>query len=1178
MSAFPSPREYMRSRRPEQFSDSSQENDRALDRTMLEFHLGTLNDRRQDGAFETFARRLCEKEICPNLLPHSGSDAGGDSKVDTETYPVSPKLAAAWYVGTPGHPDGERWAFAFSTQKTWRAKVRADVKKIVATGRGYTKIFFASSESIRDKDRSAVEDKLRTKYGVDVRILERQWILDRVFAGKHEALAIDELQMSVRLKPTFRRGPNDTGRQQEMEALEKRIVTAISESQQSAAIVWDAIKVAVLAGQSERPRTQVDGLFERARRLAREVGIPHQEIEALYQRAWTTYWYYEDFATFEHLYSQVEERVRGTDNVHELGRLFTLWTMLNAAVSRKHIEADVARLAERTMTIRSELQRIGSDKTRASAALEARTSLVMVDLAASPSTTTPEVAFERLRDIALAAVGLAGYPLKHLKRMIVDLGDGPALPGYDALYETIVDVTTKHDGDVAGGRLLLRRGAQQFEKGKTYDAIRSLGRALSQLYKYETRHDIVRALVLCGLAYEKVDLLWAARGSIVTAAGLAFQELWSRKQVTLEQAECLKQMKWIELRLGRLPHTLAWHELDRGVRASLAARGVAPKDLADGDQEYDAILGLLFLRAQPETLASLTRLPDRLAELDLNSARIALLYGLGHEQEIAEAIEQQQIGPVTDYFLRWRDIEVDAALPDGPLVLTEPRVTLSATVLGCRILCTVDNRSPCVELAESLLAVVQSLLATAFQDGVAASEPELLVDIRSGEVDGDSPFSFALSDDDSTPHLAITSRSFDAHRMEPEQQAQVKSWLSDLIPHLLARVVVLPDPERTLPKLFGDERASDRAVNFTSSFVSLGSVMGDGDRLSLTSWTQDGPEYQLRRTRRWDALLPAAVASASLPTREVAPDPFARESTAHGDIQVLSPVSTTLWDKAGWNGAAFYVPPVLDGPPGMALMFTERDAALRAFAELRKAFDLADARGRFRVAIIRGVSKAHPTWYRISIGPRTNALEPRPGGFVIVRYRSLTATPPTTENLDRFLQRYERVGKYVLGAAVVTPRNGELESHFENAILMRDLTLRNAWEIGRDDPDMAAIFADDNPMIPPDTANPPVVELIAWKKGEEGPEDRHARMKSHSSPHGRPASRRHWVAHRRTPRSKSGSHLWPRPRPRASWGPSSRPRAGPRLSQVSGDSRAEVTPAAGKLGTNLSATRLIWRQ
>ena len=40
------------------------------------------------------------------------------------------------------------------------------------------------------------------------------------------------------------------------------------------------------------------------------------------------------------------------------------------------------------------------------------------------------------------------------------------------------------------------------------------------------------------------------------------------------------------------------------------------------------------------------------------------------------------------------------------------------------------------------------------------------------------------------------------------------------------------------------------------------------------------------------------------------------------------------------------------------------------------------------------------------------------------------------------------------------------------------------WEIGRHDPDMAAIFADDDPLVPPDEASAPVVELLAWKRAK----------------------------------------------------------------------------------------------
>src|SRR6266446_1250336 len=88
-----SPRNFLRARRPEKFSDSIY-------------------------------------EIAPNLLPHTGPSGGGDSKVDSETYPVADELAQAWYHGEPGS-SSERWAFAFSANLRAPVLLRADVEKLV---------------------------------------------------------------------------------------------------------------------------------------------------------------------------------------------------------------------------------------------------------------------------------------------------------------------------------------------------------------------------------------------------------------------------------------------------------------------------------------------------------------------------------------------------------------------------------------------------------------------------------------------------------------------------------------------------------------------------------------------------------------------------------------------------------------------------------------------------------------------------------------------------------------------------------------------------------------------------------------------------------------------------------------------------------------------------------------
>jgi hypothetical protein len=153
----------------------------------------------------------------PQPIATDRPNGGGDSKVDSETYPVADSLALAWYTGIGREAASERWAFAFSAKKKWRDKLQTDIAKIAATGRGYTKAFFVTNQFVPGKFRAAVEDALRMEHGLDVRVLDRTWILNTVFGHKHHDLAIRELNLTVPTVAQKRTGPADTRRVQEME-------------------------------------------------------------------------------------------------------------------------------------------------------------------------------------------------------------------------------------------------------------------------------------------------------------------------------------------------------------------------------------------------------------------------------------------------------------------------------------------------------------------------------------------------------------------------------------------------------------------------------------------------------------------------------------------------------------------------------------------------------------------------------------------------------------------------------------------------------------------------------------------------------------------------------------------------------------------------------------------------
>src|SRR5438093_13083950 len=84
--ALAKPSAFYRHIHPELFSDSKTTKKFVLTKALLEFHLDQLTVNKNEYEFEEFCLRLAEREICSNLLQHTGLVGGGDSKVDASTH------------------------------------------------------------------------------------------------------------------------------------------------------------------------------------------------------------------------------------------------------------------------------------------------------------------------------------------------------------------------------------------------------------------------------------------------------------------------------------------------------------------------------------------------------------------------------------------------------------------------------------------------------------------------------------------------------------------------------------------------------------------------------------------------------------------------------------------------------------------------------------------------------------------------------------------------------------------------------------------------------------------------------------------------------------------------------------------------------------------------------------
>jgi len=457
------PVDFMRTRHPDLFSDTRIEAVARLPQATFEHHIDTITNRKQEYLFEHLCRKISERELCPNLRPQTGPTGGGDSKVDSETYPVAAEIAERWWVGTPS-AGSERWAFAFSAKRQWTAKVRSDVEKIKSTPREYTLIYFLTNQYAIDRTRSALEDELSNEANVPVRILDRAWLIEKVY-NSDDTLFEDYLSaIGIEDVPRVDRnhlGPQDTSKLDQLEVLDRQVANPDRYRGARYQLVEDCLRSAILARGLERDRSEVDARFLQAERFAQQSDFRPQLLRIAYNRAWTAFWWHQDYTDFLALYSVVESRIDGSDP-NDIDLLVNLWLLIIPSILAGHFDEDDSHVSSRMTHLRSLLTSIMSDSNRPNSALQARTSLTLINMVqAQYSGDKGEIlnGVSELAGIVDDATGLGSYSLEHLYRLVEELGEHIDGPEFDDLYDKLIATLGDQRSDGEAGIAYAKRAS-----------------------------------------------------------------------------------------------------------------------------------------------------------------------------------------------------------------------------------------------------------------------------------------------------------------------------------------------------------------------------------------------------------------------------------------------------------------------------------------------------------------------------------------------------------------------------------------------------------------------------------------------------------------------------------------------------------------------------------------------
>lgn len=1031
---------YYRSLRSYLFSDTEIIYETKLTREVFELKLQQLSQDKKQSEFENFALTVAARLITPNIKPQTGPDGGGDGKVDGETYPVDKAISDKWWV-TDGCTGDQRWAIAISVQKTWGTKVEGDVKKVVETGRGYTRMLFFTNQKIKSSTRLAKEDALKQQYGITVSIFDGTWLSFAVFEQGCMDLAVEKLNFSDEYrKKTVVVGPNDKERAEELKKLEDGFLTR-SIIGLDTQYVEELLETCLLSRGLAKSRVETEGRFIRALREAKEHGSPIQTFNIIYNHAWTSFFWFNDVdATYED-YLKLKEYVTEHLSVHTIERLTNILTNLENVLPIGLFKPE---------KFKTEVEFIKTFREKSDLSLPCQ---LFLDIYISEHRLFQLVrgkkdVTEEIKTLTALLEKSANYPdiSFDAQAQIIDMV-GQVIPDneeFEHLVDRMAEISSARESEVKGATLHFNRAQALMHNEKYVAAVKHLGHCIYSFLKEGHEEEYIKSCGYMGIALYEMSLPYSAEAYLVKSASVLVREFYTKGTIPHLLLTILSKLCQIELLLGRLVMYLNWRELlfviAKNDQEFETQEFVGRDTLEDGS--WCCHLAMADI-SKPEV----TILPDIFERCDMPLSANYLKYALGYKDEV----DAQFSDLIKDDWTKLlRDQPIHEQFLDELNVATEGWVTLNTLAHNCRFYVTYDNSIKNQLVAETFLASVETFLATFVDFELVILHPEIHITIEETKE--------VSSLDRGATNMDYIIR---VNHETLDDKAYWGCFASFLGFFMSCSTVSKEDVEALLTERQAKEKIIDRVSALMQLNKSVYFVLGDKFKYAISQW-QSGTD------RNYPCV---AVAEAVEKTPQ-------RKNPQQNMLVYTVSSNMEWWNKAKWKGVGFIFDRMMKDPPTLALMFRNVEEGKKIVDEWRR--NLAAGKPGVEVQLIKGIDKKHPTWYRVCLAPVITATKKDAGRYMAVMCRKHTMTPDNTQNIDTFQYLYPRFGKCGIIALAIDENNHfEMPKDLADAIEVSSVVITDAWRLTAGNPACNALEWDDDPFIPDseqDTA--PVLEVL----------------------------------------------------------------------------------------------------
>ncbi|MBN2479346.1 MAG: hypothetical protein JXA94_03880 [Parachlamydiales bacterium] len=1064
------PSEFYKQRRPELFSDSEVIAHVTLPREVLSYELSKISTNQKQDEFESLCRRLAEKFIASNLIPQVGPTGGGDGKTDSETYPVSEVISDRWFTPENGWERDENWAFAISAKESWKGKAKSDIQKIVGTKRGYTRVYFMSNQLISSKKKKETQDEFIKEFGIDVVILDGEWILEKIYNNDLIELVVDSLNLSSVYKTRVTRvGSHDAQRIKELEELEKNITDPNRYSEYDFQLVEDALESAILSRMLEKPRDEVEGKFHRALRLCKKINRRRQLMRIYYQMSWTYINWYDDYALFLENYKNFKTFISPESNITEIEEYFTLFTQVYNLYTLKlcelqNFEIDIE--IEKKV-IHDILQNIVDDLTRPTSSLAAKTHMCFLDLLYREKDV--DLIFKELSEIFEQAKIHIDFPFEITQRIIEEIFSEvfPDNCELDNLIDVLASISAQRSSELEAGQIYFRRAIKKLDAENYLESIVYLGKSITKFAKEESQSLMYFTLIGLGVSYRNLGLIWASNQCFIAALHFSFKCFYKEGNISEKTYMTLKEIIKNELFIGRVPQLLTWYEMLLILHKTL--------NIDEGSEEIpftslcDGTLSTRLMHTNFIDTDVCQYLPDIFEHQTLWLSQNTALFKLGYVDKIIDEyrdIDIKDEKELNDYFKHIANQPFFEQMLYETNFMSNEKISLSSNLLGIEFSINLTNSIEMLLTAETLLAFFEGFLGTSLKN-IHAHKEKIIINVIKSE-ENNIHFTF-----DETSH----EYNFFIKRFEIQKKNQDSLWqiLTMFTADIIARNFLIQNAEEHLLKLFEKEEVHQRISLILEHRTFVLNSLGDKPKMFFHDWIEYYKPKKFHMTREEPIYFSYEK---KIKNNEKIKKDFI-DQVPHNKIKTQTIINMQLWDKAKWKGVGF----AFSKEEGifMILAFENADAAKKIFDEWKDKVGNIDKEELIRVSIIKGINKDHPFYYKVQITINENVLLKNSIGedqFIQIPSRFHLMVPNDSKNLDLLTSGIEHYKKYQLIPAYIN-HSGDVEPFFDLGIIKTLLIIKNAWEIGKNDLESVVITEKDKPIIPEEQKNKaPILDVL----------------------------------------------------------------------------------------------------